>query len=175
MKARLLLLAGVIWLGCSDEKTFRPVYEVPAEFEPYVLAFMNEAAQRGFAYRIDNLILRYDASLTSSVCGRCNETTSANTVQKIISINPNTVCWTNDEELEALIFHELGHCFLGRQHLSDVLPNGDPKSIMTPNNNVLYPPCSYAVGNDPCNKLYKREYYVSELFDTSTPVPDWAK
>jgi hypothetical protein len=148
---------------------------VPAAFEPYVISFQNEAAVRGFDYKIDNLIIRYDATLVLPVCGNCNIASKDNSFQKIISINSKFTCWTIDQELEALIFHELGHCFLGRQHVTDTLPNGDPKSIMIPNDNVLYPPCSYAIDDGPCNKLFRREYYVDELFDETTPVPAWAK
>ncbi len=177
MKIRPWLFLGLLLvIGCNDKNEFQPVYEVPAEFDLYVASFIEEASARGFDYQIDNLIIRYDAALTGPVCGQCNEVTKNNNVQKIISINSQLSCWTNDQELEALIFHELGHCFLGRSHLRDLLPNGDPKSIMYPDNNSLYPPCLYSIDDSsPCNKTFKRHYYLDELFDETTPAPDWAK
>lgn len=30
-----------------------------------------------------------------------------------------------------LVFHELGHCLLGREHKDDIYPDGCPKSIMS--------------------------------------------
>ena len=45
---------------------------------------------------------------------------------------------------------------------------------MYPNDITLYSPCVYAIG-DTCNKLYRKAYYVNELFDAATPVPDWGK
>jgi hypothetical protein len=175
MKASLYFIIGLVFVvGCQDEKKFTPEYDVPSVFEPFVVSFIEEASLRGHTYEINNLIIRYDATLVPPVCGNCNQATVRNDVQKIISVNSRLTCWTNDQELEALIFHELGHCFLGRQHLTDTLPNGDPKSIMAPDNNFLYSPCEYVIDNSPCNKLFKRDYYVDELFDPATPVPDWA-
>ncbi|MEP7320203.1 MAG: hypothetical protein ABI921_15710 [Panacibacter sp.] len=97
-----------------------------------------------------------------------------NNVQKIISINPRIKCWQNSLQLETLIFHEMGHCMLGREHDTNLMPRGYAKSIMYPNDITLYSPCVYPIG-DSCNQLYRRAYYVDELFDTSTPLPDWGK
>lgn len=175
MKVRsFVLLILLLALGCEDDKKFEPVYQVPAELEPIIDKFLSESRDRGFSYQITNLIIKYDENLKEPVCGTCNEASKENNIQKVISIKSGFVCWTNDQELEVLIFHELGHCFLGRQHLSDTLPNGAPKSIMIPNENSLYSPCVYALEEDDCNKRYRRKYYVDELFDESTPVPDWA-
>ena len=77
--------------------------------------------------------------------------------------------------LEVLIFHELGHCVLGRLHQNDYLPNGDPKSLMIQNELDQYA-CVYDLsGDNDCNNLFKREYYLDELFDPTTPTPDWAQ
>ena len=37
---------------------------------------------------------------------------------------------------------------------------------------TLYSPCAYPI-DDSCNQLYKRDYYLDELFDPATPVPGW--
>jgi hypothetical protein len=29
-------------------------------------------------------------------------------------------------------------------------------------------------GNNNCNNLFKKEYYLDELFDPATQAPDWA-
>jgi hypothetical protein len=69
---------------------------------------------------------------------------------------------------EDLIFHELGHGLLGRNHLNTTLENGDWKSIMCGGDKV----------NDRSwNINYKgmrRAYYVDELFDESTSAPDFS-
>ena len=161
----------IIVLGCGKKNDF--IYSVPWEFEPIVKRFITEAKARGKNISIDNLIIKLDASVASIYCANSNVITSQNDVQKIILINPQ-MCWQNDTQLEALIFHELGHCILGRQHDNSLMPKGDPKSIMYPDNITLYSPCVYSIGN-PCDLTYRRPYYIDELFNPGTAVPDWAK
>jgi len=108
------------------------------------------------------------------VCGSCNANSTKHDEQKIISVNADADCWNYDEELEVLIFHELGHCYLGRIHDNRRLPNGDPRSIMVKEGLDLYNPCIYPIGYEICGEAYKRLYYVDELFDEQTEIPDWA-
>jgi len=167
-----ILIACIIFIpGCGKKNDF--IYNVPAEFEPYVKRFISEAKARGHNITIDNLIIKYDAVSSSVYCATSNVISSQNDVQKIILVNPQT-CWQNDVQLEALIFHELGHCILGRNHDISLMPRGDPKTIMYPDNIALYSPCVYNIGN-PCDLQYRRPYYIDELFNPSSPVPDWAK
>ena len=168
-------LLGMMSPGCETEEAFTPVYDVPDEFQPHVEQFVIEANTRGLEMQIDNLIIRYDSSLDLSVCATCNSNSLTENIQKIVLINKNNKCWNNDSQLEALIFHELGHCILGRPHTSELLPNGDPKSLMIANNISVYATCEYDIGGGDCDQTYKREYYLDELFDEDTPVPDWAK
>jgi hypothetical protein len=165
----------LVALGCSHEDEFNPVYDVPEEFQPVVETFIFEASHRGIEIEMNNLIIQYDNKLEEPFCGQCNDASKGKPVQKIISINPDNICWQNDLELETLIFHELGHCVLGRLHSAEVLPNGDPKSIMVKDNISLYSPCIYAIDEEECNKLIRRNYYLDELFLENAPVPDWAQ
>ena len=174
MIKKILLICALAWLGCKKQNDFLPVYSVPAKFQPYITSFINEAANRGHAYTINNLIIQYDSTLTAAYCAKSNVISAENNVQKIISVNPNITCWQNNIQLETLIFHELGHCFLGREHDDTLLPKGDPKSIMIKNDITIYSPCVYSLG-DTCGKEYRRTYYLDELFDANTPIPDWGK
>jgi len=171
MVKKILIACIILILGCQKKNDF--VYNVPAEFEPYVKSFISEANARGHFIRINNLIIQYDYSQSFLICGKSNVISAHNDVQKIISVNAQK-CWQNDIQLETLIFHELGHCILGRNHDMNLLPKGDPKSIMYPDNIELYSPCVYAI-NGTCDNLYRRSYYIDELFTPSTPVPDWGK
>jgi len=170
MLKSLLLVAIILLFACKKDKDF--VYDVPQEFEPIVQRFISEATARGHQVTINNLIIKYDLSNTS-FCATSNVITSGNDVQKIISIKSLT-CWQNDVQLETIIFHELGHCILGREHDMTLMPKGDPKSIMYPDNATLYSPCVYPIGS-PCDLLYRRNYYLDELFNPATPLPDWGK
>ena len=171
MLKKILIACIIIIVGCQKKNDF--VYTVPAEFEPYVQKFITEAKARGQNISINNLIIKYDAAVSPSYCATSNVISSQNEVQKIILINP-LQCWQNHTQLETLIFHELGHCILGRNHDMSLMPKGDPKTIMFPDDLTLYSPCVYALGG-PCDFLYRRPYYIDELFNPLTPVPDWAK
>lgn len=172
---RLVLFIVLIFLlGCSEKEEFTPLYQVPEEIQPFIDAFEAEAKLHGHDIKITNLIIRYDNTIPDPYCGACNSNALNTNVQKIISINNELDCWDSPEEHEALFFHELGHCILGREHDSSLLPNGNPKSIMVPNNLSLYGPCIYDIDpGAPCNDRFKRDYYIDELFDPNTPVPEW--
>ena len=158
--------------NCSADEGFETVVEIPDVLRPFVDNFLREAEARGYPAELTNLIIRFDDYLNGAVCGRCNSDRLSGNIQKIISIR-TMPCWENEFEQEALIMHELGHCVLGRQHSRDTLPNGAPKSIMIPFDLTIYGPCIYPIGDKDCDKRYRREYYLDELFDESAPVPSW--
>lgn len=174
-KSLPLLLMLVLVAGCSRQVETDPIYQVPAEIQPFIDTFLKEAESRGHHLTLNNLIITYDANLGDLVCGQCNSNNIQSANQKIITFNSTLKCYENSQQQEALIFHELGHCVLGRSHTDDLLPNGDPKSIMIENHFALYSPCVYQIGSGNCNNTFKRTYYIDELFDPSTPIPDWAK
>ena len=171
MLKNVLIALLIFILGCGKENDF--IYDVPAEFEPYIVRFVNEANARGKAISIYNLIVKRDSTLPTLYCAVSNTISEKNDVQKIISINV-PYCWQNDVQLEALIFHELGHCILGRVHDNSLMPKGDPKTMMYPDNISVYSPCVYFTGGA-CDLSYRRPYYIDELFNPLTPMPDWAK
>jgi len=174
MDPRLLLpiILSSFLITCT-KAGFTPTYQVNEEFTKEVRSFFEEASNRGISLDTTNLILDFDENLSNVTCGECNSFHSDGT-QRRVGINPNLQCWDNQFEKEALIFHELGHCLLGRVHENDTLPNGDPKSMMVSSNVSLYSPCKYVFGDvADCNNVHKRAYYIDELFDAHTPVPSW--
>jgi hypothetical protein len=167
---RYVLIASVLLvLGCHKQGGF--VYRVPQEFEPIIQKFITEAGTRGHAITISNLIIQYDYSPSFQYCAVSNIISSRNDAQKIITINGHP-CWLNSAQLETLIFHELAHCVLGRNHDMSLMPKGYPKSIMYTGDLTMYSPCVYAL-SDSCNKAYRRTYYIDELFNSATPMPAW--
>lgn len=170
------ILLIVIAASCKNdnEPDFPdPIVSVDPQFQEIVEAFLEEAHTRGKHIELENLIVQL-ASPAVQTCGSCNSTDIASKIQKIVNIQA-TACWDNPQQREALIFHELGHCVLGREHNSQTLPNGDPKSIMAAGNISMYSPCIYVIGEEDCNYIYKRAYYLDELFDENTPAPAWSK
>jgi hypothetical protein len=110
------------------------------------------------------------------ICGECLHIKNGG--QRKIIIVQNSYCWLDaaTQNREALVFHELGHCLLVRNHREDKLPSGAMSSIMHSQNNGPYSPCVYDLGGDgDCDKTARRSYYVNELFDPSTPVPEWGE
>jgi hypothetical protein len=172
----ICLIAGLGLNACNhdDQGSFTGVYEVPEELQHIVDTFIYEAGIRGHELAITNLIIRFDDGIDETVCGDCNSLSDDE--QKIIRIKTMPfACYFTNEQLEALVIHEMGHCVLGREHNDEQLPNGDPKSIMTTSDIGIYSSCLYDLGgNEDCNFTHKRTYYMNELFDESTPAPDWA-
>src|SRR6187551_834723 len=146
MLRQILIACIILTLGCKKNENLNFAYNVPAEFEPYVQKFIAEAKTRGESISIDNLIIKYDSTLSVQYCATSNVTSKRNDIQRIILFNTHK-CWQNSAQLECLMF---------------------------PDDIALYAPCVYSLGSA-CNFSYRRPYYIDELFNPSTPVPDWAK
>ncbi|MCB0515588.1 MAG: hypothetical protein R2798_09315 [Chitinophagales bacterium] len=160
------LLISIAFSACK--KDHEPVYSVPAAVEPFVQSFIEEAALRGENLTINDLIVEYNENLENNgydAAGLCHFGTQNDS--PFIELDTTSSNWqANEYSREQLIFHELGHCILNRQHKETILPNEQYASIMKANGDPLY--ASF--------NLFKRTYYLDELFDgAGTLAPDWAK
>ncbi|GAB4342688.1 MAG: hypothetical protein OHK0038_22630 [Flammeovirgaceae bacterium] len=168
----LILVIGLV-ASCKDKNETEPIkYEVPAQVEPIVERFKEEALKRGKSLIINNLIVKLsnepiEPSPNQFSCGiTFGEITGLK--QNLIQIDTQCLAWRHSEvSKEILIFHELGHAILLRHHDDSKLPNGDWKTIMTGQNWSIF---DYYIFNPE-----KRNYYLDELFNPATPIPDWAK
>ena len=157
-----ILLITLIVTSCGDPNEYR----VEPVFAEYVQRFELEAAKRGKDYKLqtEGLIIEF-AKLKDEQAGLCH-------YENPIRIEVDSVYWKkisavagSDMMKEDLIFHEMGHGILGRKHLNTTLENGDWKSMMCGGDKV---------DNRPWNINYRqvrRDYYVDELFNESTPAP----
>lgn len=148
----LILLAMIPVLmvqSCSEED----IVETDAELVPFFELFKIEAEARGYfvdyeAERIEGLIQDIPSA---SVQGQCfhNE-------KKPKKVIVDLDYWNNASKLEKefIIFHELGHCFLNRDHLDDAETDGSCVSIMHSNPGV----CFFELTSD------NRTDYLDELF-----------
>ena len=169
----LLLLVA---LGCQSSRQTEPEpvqYSVPAEVEPYLKSFREEASKRTNSVSTANLIITFGTAQSEDVCGQC---LLENGKTPRITLNNDSFCWqqASQYERECLVFHELGHCLLKRTHLTDKFPNGAFKSLMNPDNVGVYATCHYPIGGEECDKRPRRDYYIDELFNPATPAPAWA-
>lgn len=149
--------------SCSSEDEV-PLYRVRPDFEPHVQKFIEEAALRGMEIDFSDtgLSIQFREARDTASSGVCF------IGQHRIEIERGDWNQLSMNNKEGLIFHELGHCELGRPHINALLPNGEWKSRMrgapfTPGEPS--PVINYS-GR-------RRDYYVDELFDPSTPEPDW--
>jgi hypothetical protein len=132
-------------------------------FTAQVNQFVSDAAAHGRSVDITHLVVQ-QAALTSDsstvVVGGVSETTTTADVG-LCEFNASgpTVTISNDaaqnygpESLEALIYHELGHCLLTLEHNEDLNSDGTPASMM------------YPTGVDGLTYMNNRAAYLNELF-----------
>lgn len=160
-----LLLLLFFFSSCNNLNEYR----VDTSFVDYLQRFENEASKRGknFDFQSNGLIIEF-ANLKENTAGLTH-------YENPIRIEIDETYWkaitkTSGADLmkEDLIFHELGHGLLDRNHLNSTLKNGDWKSIMCGGTKV---------NGRSWNVNYKgmrREYYIDELFDESTPEPKFS-
>ena len=148
----ILMMSGMllIW-GCGDDDVIERFVE--PSLQTYFDRFANEAAARGVHIDFDSSnVSGYIRLITEQgVIGQCaHKDNEPNTV--II----DKIYWdkSNDLQREFVVFHELGHCVLNREHLDDADNNGNCISIMTS-------------GVGQCNIVYNittRSNMLNELF-----------
>lgn len=175
MRRLFLFILLIFAFSCEESEPKPTIYSIDDELLPYLETFLAEANSRGVQFEAENLIMEFGTA-SEELCGQ--STNPKNGRQRKITIVKNSFCWLDApaQSREALVFHELGHCLLVRDHLEDKLPNGATASIMHSENDGPYSPCIYDLGgNNNCDKTPRRSYYIDELFDPSTPIPDWGE
>jgi hypothetical protein len=171
----LHFVTGLFFLiiGCSEPKQPEPIiYSVPEKLEPIVLRFVTIAEND---YQIDlpkdNLIITlHDQVLAEEtpVCARAEGPLLAIN-QRRVFLDTNCVFYQSDSiALEILIFHELGHAWLDREHDNSLRTDGRKKSLM------------HSAPWNPFNDFYLqdltlRDYYLDELFGKNSDKEDSLK
>lgn len=123
------------------------------ELQPYFDLFAEEAKLRGLevnyeAERIEGLIQDIP---NSNIQGQCFH--NEDKPKKVI-IDVNYWRNANEFEKEFIIYHELGHCFLDREHLDASSQDGTCVSIMHSSPQA----CNFELSS------INREEYLDELF-----------
>lgn len=154
----ILIIIPVILLSCHKDED---IVLCPNEVKPHIESFKNEASYRGIKLKFKGLkiiLIDKSQSQTPGSGGYYIEK------EHSIFIDTSQVYYkTGYYASEAIVFHELGHAILKRPHVDDLLPNGEAKSLM---NSLNYDYSGLSI--------YKRQYYIDELFNPLTPTPDWA-
>lgn len=154
MKALIVITAFLI-VSCDVYYDIKPSYVHP-ELKPYVESFKHEAQIRGISIDTDGLVVEFgdlDGEAGTSYQGR----------RKVVIDRDKF----HDYNAEELVFHELAHILLKRDHENRKIGKKGQivKSLMHKNESAGY---------EFEGLSYRREYYINELFNSNTPVPDWA-
>lgn len=152
------VLTGTFLLAsCSKENLFTGsnATSIDAAIQPYFEAFITEATARNLDLaQVTQSINAEIRSLTNEngqrVIGMCTSKAGEHT------ITVDKTYWSQATPLlrEFLVFHELGHCVLLREHLDTKNANGTCTSIMHS-------------GTTNCRNMYSsatRQAYLDELF-----------
>lgn len=138
------------FLGCGNKNDD---VKTDAELVPYFEIFAQEGADRGIDVdydeaRIEGLLQNIPRA---DVLGQCFRNTQR--PRKVV-IDIQTWNESDSARREFLIFHELGHCFLDRDHYDAQFPDGSCRSIM----HSTLQTCDFELTDD------NRVDYLDELF-----------
>ncbi|MBK8504075.1 MAG: hypothetical protein IPL46_18830 [Saprospiraceae bacterium] len=162
--SNLLLLFLLCCLACSKEDTpGKFEVNVPPVVQPYVDQFLEEAAVRGKVIDLSKIGLEitFQDNLEDTLAAFCSK--------GAIVINNQFWETRNDVSREAMIFHELGHCILNRNHYNAMLANDEWRSMMRGD------PIPAARSSSINYSGVRREYYIDELFNQNTSEPSWVR
>jgi len=155
----LVILTCLLFLGCTvDDPDFTNAEPANNIFQPFFDTFKIEAKKRGHNfdnYELDFYLADIDDDDVSGF---------ASYSYPRIFIDRKNWSSFNYNRREALIFHELGHSILRRVHLNKKTESGECLSYMRGEADFCF------------RNLYSnlwREYYLNELFDPSSNLPNW--
>ena len=146
------MLIATLFVSCEKEDEFDNL-TVQDELQSYFDAFVEEGAKRNITVDFDAFPVT--AEITdiegTTIAGQCYHLE-----HKPSHIRIDEDIWTRSDTFtrELILFHELGHCYLQRDHLDEAFPNGSCTSMM-------------ASGEGSCRLKYNnytRNYYLDELF-----------
>jgi hypothetical protein len=156
-KYNYILAISLLLGSCHHEN----MQDYPPEFNEYVDEFFYQAHQRGLSLYPQNLNFSIQFGETDDELGGF-----CNTKGNAITINVEDWERRDHAEREHVIFHELGHCILNRNHRNDESVTNECFSYMRGAEDDF--DCSLNLHSG-----YWRDYYLDELFDSSSNLPGW--
>lgn len=140
----LLLFLALLASSCTHRPTF-----IHPDLSLYHSRFIVEAKRRGIDCDSGGLTLTFEKTVHSGIAIRHSHGGD-------VYIDSTSHAWKVYPE--QLVFHELGHYYLGRGHDLDMNFDGSPKSLMHPH---VLPYYDYYPGS---NAYAIRQRYIEELF-----------
>lgn len=172
MKNAFFLIFTLLLTACGNNFVGNEL-KVDARVQPFVTRFLQESSNQGKSTTLGNLTIDLDDSLMlkdgSWTLGVCY---SSSTGKNRVAISTDFWLGPKDAdgvrhsvysaaEKEELLFHELGHCVLGRDHVTRTAFAVDRNQTIPVS--IMYP---YHLGQRKYSGNY--DYYMKELFGTST-------
>lgn len=162
---RLFSLFSVVFLyqvmqSCEieSEPTIKEFSNVDQRLWTYFQNFETEAEKRGYTIDLNTMNVTGEISgiHDGNVIGTCSYG-----FRRPNAVTIDDAFWNRNGLLsrEEVVFHELGHCILERDHTERTTNNGFCSSIMRS-------------GTGSCRTVYNltnRSYYLDELFTETTP------
>jgi hypothetical protein len=140
--------------GCAKEDDMSIIF-VHESLQGYFTAFEEEGLLRGLSADLKSAEIEgMLTDLPGSVSGRCQYNTDK---PRQVQIDQSYFESVGNLRREFIVFHELGHCYLNREHLDVRDENGNCVSIMHSSSAT-------------CRNAYNsvtREKYLDELFETN--------
>lgn len=156
-RTRKRLIFGIIccclgFSACEREQAIPS--KVDEALQPYFERFDQEARARGFDFSLEMEELEADiiGIDRDGVLGQCHYSEQA---PNIVEVDNAFWASATDLEKEYVVFHELGHCVLGRNH--DDGRNGDGTCSSIMQSGLTSCRVTYNSGN--------RASYINELFE----------
>jgi hypothetical protein len=143
------LILHLFFISCSKENS----QVIESELQIHFINFEAEAAAHGLDIDLSSIDLNgYIQNIeTRGTLGQCKSYSDGS---KQVIVDEQYWNRISDSEREYLVFHELGHCVLEREHNDGKDENGNCISIMQS-------------GNNECKSVYNAEYkteLLNELF-----------
>lgn len=156
MKCNLIAITILVSLnlGCGKPK----LGHVDSALMPHVQSFKLECERARHAEcNIKFITITFMKTETPTWAGSCTKTSYSNgTTELVITINRTIFNSRTLMGREALIMHELGHCYLGLEHNDLKFSDGSYKSVMSTR---LIEQAVYERA---------RSYYIDELFNRAS-------
>lgn len=152
--------AAAALTACGDYRfVHKPHYEVDPILQPYITLFEQKAFEQQVNIEIRDLRAYFvsdlgedEDSVTLALCRKYETDDGEVLGSPEIEVDENEFRELEDSEKEALMFHELGHCILNRDHRDDRIPQEQNRqsSIMS----------TYLI-----NAFYYVKYYNSYMYE----------
>ena len=125
----VLLGTGLVFISACERET-EIIFVVESSVQTYFDRFVDEARVRGLD--VEYATSQVDAHIGDisepNVIGQCSWSQNH---PHSITLDEQYWRTANDLQREFLVFHELGHCVLGRDHVDNSDTNGNCISIMS--------------------------------------------